>query len=81
MLKMCTGVDQPYITFISNCCILITVDHSLFPRLAFNFSHVLHLYDDLLSGVLGGHLLLADVLGAGGDVDGGLVRGQSQSVN
>ena len=55
------------ITF-TKCSTLITVDHSLRHSLALLLSLVLHLHDDLLRGVLGCHLLLAGVLGAGGDV-------------
>merc|ERR1712083_952347 len=46
--------------FTAKCC--ITVDHSLGHSLALLLSLVLHLHDDLLGGVLGGHLLLAGVL-------------------
>ena len=53
-------------TFTVKCS--ITVDHSLRHSLSLHLSLVLHLYDDLLSGVLDCHLLLAGVLGAGGNV-------------
>merc|ERR1719400_2843655 len=49
----------------TKCSTLITVDHSLRHSLALLLSLVLHLHDDLLRGVLGCHLLLAGVLGAG----------------
>ena len=67
------------ITFTVKCC--ITVDHSLRHSLARLLSLVLHLHDDLLGGVPDDDLLLAGVLGAGGNVHWGLVWGESQSVN